>query len=79
MESLLTKKQQLIETRRQLNNQLDKIREDIIKTQYNISKQCKKDNNGHKWVNEREEGPYGERFCYCSICGIDSNGDYFHF
>jgi hypothetical protein len=40
MESLLTKKKLLIETRSQLNKQLDQIREDIIQIQFNISKQC---------------------------------------
>ena len=79
MESLLTKKKILIQTRSQLNKQLDQIREDIIQIQFNISKQCKKDNNSHKWITEREEGPYGERFTFCSECGINYYGDYFHF
>ena len=32
---------------------------------------CEIKNNGHKWITEREEGPYGERFTYCKLCNCE--------
>ena len=55
------------------------IEKEIKNTKYNISKVCLDKNKGHDWVSEREEGPYGERFTYCSKCRIDYYGDHFHY
>ena len=79
MESLLTKKQRLIKEKNDLIKQLEIVKKEIVDNNFDISKQCKKDNNGHNWVNEREEGLYGERYTFCSECGIDYYGDYFHY
>lgn len=32
---------------------------------------CKKVNNGHVFISEKEQGPYGETFHYCKICGYE--------
>lgn len=48
----------------------DKINEtkNIIKQiDLHIRNKCPK----HNWVTEREEGMYGEKFTYCTICGSD--------
>ena len=79
MESLLTKKQRLIKEKDDLLKQLEHVEKDMKNNNYQIANQCKKDNNGHKMVNERDEGLYGERYTFCSECGIDYYGDYFHF
>jgi len=41
-----------------------------------IKKQCIK--NGHKWVTEREKGPYGEKFTFCKLCKIKLYGNSFY-
>jgi|SaaInlStandDraft_7_1057024.scaffolds.fasta_scaffold228419_1 hypothetical protein len=79
MEGLLFKKQKLTEEKKNLLKQLENIEKDMKNNNYQIANQCKKDNNGHKMVNERDEGLYGERYTFCSECGIDYYGDYFHF
>lgn len=76
--NLLNEKKQLIIDQYDQINKLELIKKNIIKKNYEIANMCKKINNGHIWITEREEGPYGERFTYCKICNIDYNGDYFH-
>ena len=41
-----------------------------------IEKQCIE--NGHKWITEREKGPYGEKFTFCKLCKINLYGNSFY-
>lgn len=47
-------------------NSLNKQIEEIKYTKYDI---CSK--KGHNLITEREQGPYGERFTYCTICNLE--------
>ena len=75
---LIIEKKQLIYDKYDYIKKLDLIDKNIINKKYEIANMCKKINNGHIWITERDEGPYGERFTYCKICNIDYNGDFFH-
>lgn len=75
MDNNLTKKRELlikkqIETEKILQN----IKQQILNTNYEISNKCI-----HKWITEREDGPYGERFTFCEKCRISNYGDYHHY
>lgn len=52
----------------EINNKLEIKRNEIIK------------NNciHHKWITEREKGPYGEKFTFCKCCKISVNLDKLH-
>ena len=54
------------------------MEKDINKKNYEIANLCKIENNGHKWITERETGPYGEKITYCKICKIDLYQNSFH-
>jgi len=66
--------QQLKEQRKLCEQKIDEYEDKINETK-NIIKQinlhirntCPK----HIWKTEREEGMYGEKFTYCTICGSD--------
>ena len=44
----------------------------INNVQQKIYDHCKK-TTGHKIIREREEGPYGETFYYCQLCGFEKS------
>ena len=61
-------KNELIELKYDYINKIKKIEEQIQNIQNQIYKDCAIKNNGHKWIRERESGPYGETFFYCEYC-----------
>lgn len=76
---LLTEKKELLYLhKKNLESQLKKTENDIQYNLMQISMECSRVNNGHIWITEREEGPYGERFTYCKVCKINNYLDYHH-
>lgn len=67
-EDLLQQKDELIELKYKYKEKVRSIEQQIENIQMQIYKQCVVKNNGHKWIREREEGPYGETFFYCEYC-----------
>ena len=67
-EDLLQQKDELIELKYEYKEKVRSIEQQIEHIQAQIYKQCVVKNNGHKWIREREEGPYGETFFYCEYC-----------
>jgi hypothetical protein len=67
-EDLLQQKNELIELKYEYIDKVKKIEEQIEFVQAQIYKQCVIKHNGHKWIRERDEGPYGETFFYCEYC-----------
>mgnify|MGYP001404587841 CR=1 FL=1 len=70
-----------IDNLEEFNDSLNKLKYEFISKVHKIEKMTKKVNiliakncekEGHKWITEREEGPYGERFTYCEKCRCDS-------
>ena len=58
-------------TEHEVNAYIEKVKnieQQIENIQTQIYKLCNIKNNGHKWIREREEGPYGETFFYCEYC-----------
>lgn len=74
MEKLVEKRELLVKKRLETERLLQNIKQDILNTNYAISKNCT-----HKWITEIEEGPYGERFTFCEKCRISNYGDYHHY
>ena len=52
-------------------NMMTLIEDKIKKLQNQIYKNCEIKNNGHKWVSEKEIGPYGMTFHYCELCNYE--------
>ena len=52
-------------------NKVKSIQTKIDDLQNQIYKNCVKKNNGHKWIREKEMGPYGETFYYCELCNYE--------
>ena len=52
-------------------NMMTLIEDKIKKLQNKIYKNCEIKNNGHKWVSEKEIGPYGMTFHYCELCNYE--------
>lgn len=67
-EDLLKQKDELIELKYFYLNEINEIEAKIKNIQNQIYENCIIKNNGHKWIREREEGPYGETFFYCKYC-----------
>tara|TARA_B100000424_G_C22716918_1_gene389727 strand:+ start:455 stop:676 length:222 start_codon:yes stop_codon:yes gene_type:complete len=67
-EDLLQQKDELIELKYEYAEKIRSIEQQIENIQRQIYKQCVVKNNGHKWIREREDGPYGETFFYCEYC-----------
>tara|TARA_Y100000992_G_C21250945_1_gene485832 strand:- start:498 stop:719 length:222 start_codon:yes stop_codon:yes gene_type:complete len=67
-EDLLKQKDELIELKYFYLNEINEIEAKIKNIQNKIYENCIIKNNGHKWIREREEGPYGETFFYCKYC-----------
>ena len=77
--SLIEEKSSLIEEKYRCLQRIKEIESSIKEKNYQISLICKKENNGHIWKTEREDGPYGERYTFCEKCYIDYYGDYYHY
>tara|TARA_X000000950_G_scaffold265505_1_gene339858 strand:+ start:460 stop:714 length:255 start_codon:yes stop_codon:yes gene_type:complete len=75
---LIDENNQLLAEKEKYIQYIRTIDKKIQDNKYKIVEQCKIKNNGHKWISEREEGPYGERFTFCERCKISYYGDYFH-
>ena len=67
-EDLLQQKSELINKKYEYINKVTLIEKEIKRVQEMIYENCKAVNNGHEWIREREEGPYGETFFYCKYC-----------
>ncbi len=65
---LYQQKDELIELKYKYIAKVKNIEQQIENIQTQIYKLCIIKNNGHKWIREREEGPYGETFFYCEYC-----------
>lgn len=78
MDKLLNEKNNLITKKYKFIQYVKDIENQIKEQEFKIAKFCSNTNNGHKWITEREDGPYGERFTYCERCRVDYYGNYFH-
>lgn len=56
----------LIEYRESMEKRINIIQKNIQECTCDIQKECGK--RGHTFIWEIEEGPYGERYRYCSEC-----------
>ena len=70
MEQLEQEKKELLFIKNNILKELDDVNNKVEKIQQNIYDHCKK-TTGHKIIREREEGPYGEMFSYCELCGYE--------
>ena len=62
-----------------LKKELNNIRNLKKETNILIAKKCEEENNGHKWIREKEDCMYGSSFTYCKKCGADFyDKSYFH-
>jgi hypothetical protein len=52
-------------------NKIVLIENKIKNLQNQIYKNCEIKNNGHKWISEKETGPYGMTFHYCELCNYE--------
>lgn len=72
-------KSQLYKLKAQYERKCKEIEELITLTNSYIAKKCEEENGGHKWITEREDCMYGERFTFCKDCRVDYRcRDYFH-
>ena len=78
LEKLNNERNQLLSDKNTYIKMIEQIEKNILNKGIEISRECSKQNNGHQWTSEREEGPYGERFTYCQKCKVDYYGNYFH-
>lgn len=62
---------ELYKVKNEYEKKIMDIKKEIELLQYRIYRNCELKNNGHKWVTEREAGPYGERFTYCKFCNYE--------
>jgi len=70
MLDLLVEQKKLLETKIACSNRLKKINEQLDKLQYDISKTCIEHFGNHDYIEERENGMYGETFYTCSRCNF---------
>lgn len=66
--NLLEKKEKLLQLKYEYKEKIKSIEEEINIVQNQIYEECIIKNKGHKWIREREDGPYGETFFYCEYC-----------
>jgi RNA polymerase-binding transcription factor DksA len=70
MEQLEQEKKKLLFLKTNISKYLNDVNSKIENVQQNIYTHCKK-TTGHKIIREREQGPYGEMFSYCELCGYE--------
>lgn len=78
IEKLNYEKQKLLSDKSKYQVIIKKIEKEILEKEMQIVNVCKKNNNGHKWISESEDGPYGEKYTFCERCRIDYYGGYMH-
>ena len=72
MEELKLEKEKLLFLKYELSAYLKNVESKINITQQKIYAYCKR-TTGHTIIREREEGPYGETFYYCPLCGYEKS------
>ena len=72
MEELKIEKENLLFLKDELSEKIHNVENKINIVQQKIYNYCKK-TSGHKIIREREEGPYGETFYYCELCGYEKS------
>jgi hypothetical protein len=70
MEQLKLEKEKLMFLKSNLIKYLKSVDNKIKNAEQNIYDYCK-NTTGHKIIREREDGPYGETFYYCELCGYE--------
>ena len=65
MDKIYEKKAKLEKTKQELFSQIKQIDNILEEINQVIIINCI-----HEWINEREEGMYGEKFTYCKKCNI---------
>ena len=78
MDKLNNEKQKLLSEKSNYLDIIKQIEKEILEKEKQIANTCKIENGGHKWISEREDGPYGERYTFCERCKIDYYGGYMH-
>ena len=71
MNELEKRIKELYELKYEYKTKILLIDKNINNLQNQIYKECEIKNNGHKWVSEKEMGPYGETFHYCELCNYE--------
>ena len=51
-----------------IKKQLEIINDKIYQYKRRLIEDCRNSDTGHIWKTEREDGPYGEKFTWCSRC-----------
>ena len=63
--------QKLKNQKKVLRKQLEIINDKIYQYRRQLITNCRNSKTGHIWKTEREDGPYGEKFTWCSQCKCD--------
>ena len=61
----------LCELKNDYLKKIESIEKKIDTLKCNLYEYCCNNNNGHKWIREKESGPYGMTFYYCQICNCE--------
>ena len=78
IENLQNQRYLLIKQKYEYEKKIKELETFIREKEFQIAKVCKDSDEGHQWITEREDGPYGERYTYCKKCRIDYYGNYVH-
>lgn len=70
MEQLLVERNKLTFLKNFLRNQIKKVEKQENDKINEIYDYCK-EKEGHKFIYEKEPGPYGINYKYCTICGYE--------
>ena len=70
MEELKLEREKLVFLKSELSKYLNNVESKINIAEQKIYNHCK-NTTGHKIIREREDGPYGETFYYCELCGYE--------
>jgi len=64
-------KEKLMLKRLKINEELEKIDQEIEQEIYNTITLCKFSERGHQFISERDPGPYGQCWNVCTVCGYE--------
>lgn len=67
LQTLFSIKERMIRDRDEIKHRLSNLQQCISNIDKDIRQECGK--IGHKMAWEVEDGPYGERYHYCEMCG----------
>ena len=70
MDELKNRQKELASKKQDILWQLEKVNREQKANLQEIYNLCEKI-TGHNIIYEREEGPYGEMFRYCTFCGLE--------